>query len=151
MDEVRTKQQKSQAKCWVRYMVRTEIPDVGELEKECFTKPWDVEKIYRKSFSKDIHSFVAEVDRLIVGWGVCRIHKDRITLLRLAVALLHRDCGIGSQLLLKMTRGLAMGKRIVAAVPEDSLGSQLFLQAHGFKATKILKAESGEVRYMMEK
>lgn len=86
----------------------SEIPDIAEIEKKSFSKPWSEESI-RSSFESGSCNFFAAKDAKIVGYIGISVAADEGYILNVAVDPDYRGRGIGRALvnfLIESYRGI---------------------------------------------
>ena len=134
----------------VRWMVRSDLTAVSEMERELFEFPWGELDFVSCMRCRNCMGMVAtDRDGQVVGYMVYEIHKDRIHLLNIAARP-----GVGAKLM-----GVVLGKlddrrsRVMLEVRETNLKAQRFFQRWGFKAISILRdfyEDSKEGAYLMQ-
>lgn len=142
-------------KVHIRWMLRRDIPEVLNIEKECFEFPWSEDDFIRCLRQRNCIGMVAEHDEKVVGFMIYELPKTKIHLLNIATAVQYRRQGVATQMAAKLVSKLANQRRnkIVLEVRETNLNAQLFLRDVGFKAVSVLKnfyEESHEDAYSMQ-
>lgn len=125
----------------LRWMIRDDLPAVLAVEKASFPHPWDAAELLTLHDDRSVVITVAERGDEIVGYMAYRLHRCRLNLLTIAVAPHHRRTGTGAALLAKMAYKVTTHRRTkaTATVEDDDTRAHLFLKAHGFRATKIVR------------
>lgn len=123
----------------IRWMIRSDMPDVLGIENESFRFPWPEEAFIRCLRQRNCIGMVAEHDERVVGFMLYELHKDRLHLLNLAVAVQHRSKSVGRQMTEKLIGKLSAERRnrIEVEVADFNLAGQCFLSAVGFRAVGI--------------
>lgn len=123
----------------IRWMIRRDLPEVLNVEKESFADPWDEEEFVRCLRDRNCIGQVAEVADLVAGFIVYELQKGRIEILDIAVDPAFRNRGIGAALIGRLINKLSRERRreILVRVSEENLAGQLFLKAIGFRCIQI--------------
>jgi [ribosomal protein S18]-alanine N-acetyltransferase len=165
----------------VRYMEPRDLPQVLHIVERTPAPRWARQDILYHFQSSDISSWVAETDRRVTGFAICRVvprpeprpagkmtvpagsqvvwradpatQPLRFELLHVAVAPDWQRKGVGRALLQRFDERLRLpDDHIKATVPESNLPVQLFLRAVGYKALRVLRGFYGdEDGYLMER
>jgi len=124
----------------IRRMQFIDLPQILEIEKECFKVPWPQIAFLNILTREDNYSIVYEIEK-IIGYGISLILSDSIYIANLAVKEKFRKQGIGSMLLSNMLRyGYKIGRKIaklevrVSNIPAISLYKKF-----GFRKTGVIK------------
>ncbi len=146
---------KQQLRVHIRWMIRRDMPEVLDIERESFEFPWFEEDFIRCLRQRNCIGMVAEHGERIVGFMIYELHKTRLHILNFAVATGDRHRGVGRQMAEKLTGKLSRGRRtrITLEVRETNLPAQLFFKSTGFRATSVLRAyyeDSPEDAYLMQ-
>jgi ribosomal-protein-alanine N-acetyltransferase len=147
--------QKLDLRVHIRWMIRRDMPEVLDIESQCFEFPWIEEDFIKCLRQRNCIGMVAEHQERVVGFMIYELHKTRIRVLNFAVA---KDCqrqGVGSQMVAKLVAKLSVGRRsrIVLEVRETNLSAQLFFRSNGFRAVSVLRkfyADTPEDAYLMQ-
>ncbi|MCE5304056.1 MAG: ribosomal protein S18-alanine N-acetyltransferase [Planctomycetaceae bacterium] len=147
--------QKQEVRVQIRWMIRRDMAEVMSIERESFEFSWLEDDFVRCLRQRNCIGMVAEHRDRVVGFMIYELHKTRIHVLNFAVAEAYRRCGVGSQMVAKLTAKLSMQRRsrIVLEVRETNLGAQLFFRENGFRAVSVLRsyyADTPEDAYMMQ-
>ena len=145
---------KNQLKVHIRWMIRRDMPEVLDIERESFEFPWFEEDFIRCLRQRNCIGVVAEHGERIVGFMIYELHKTRLHILNFAVASGDRHRGVGRQMAEKLTGKLSNQRRtrITLEVRETNLPAQLFFKSTGFRATSVLRdyyEDSPEDAYFM--
>lgn len=144
----------------VRWMIRRDMPDVLEIERDCFEYPWGEDDFLNCLRQRNCIGMVAVCDdergmERIVGFIVYELFRKKLHLMSIGVAIAKRRMGVGTQMIEKMVEKLSQQRRdtIGVEVRESNLSAQMFFQKHGFRAVSILKdfyEDTTEDAYSME-
>ncbi len=146
---------KQQLRVHIRWMIRRDMPEVLDIERESFEFPWFEEDFIRCLRQRNCIGMVAEHGERIVGFMIYELHKTRLHILNFAVDAGTRHRGVGRQMAEKLTGKLSNQRRtrITLEVRETNLPAQLFFKNAGFRATSVLRAyyeDSPEDAYLMQ-
>lgn len=138
----------------VRWMINRDLDEVAQIEVESFQYPWSRDDIVRHLRQRNAIGLVAEHDSQVVGFVIYELHSRKLVLVNLAVSWLFRRRGVGTAMINKLAGKLSPARRsrIEVMVRECNLDAQLFLQATGFRATRVIKEpyeETDEDGYLM--
>ncbi len=147
--------QKQEIRVHIRWMIRRDMPEVLDVERECFEFPWLEEDFIRCLRQRNCIGMVAEYEDRVVGFMIYELHKNRIHVLNFAVAADCRRCGVGTQMVAKLIAKLSSQRRsrILLEVRETNLPAQLFFRDNGFRAVSVLRAyyeDTPEDAYLMQ-
>jgi [ribosomal protein S18]-alanine N-acetyltransferase len=139
----------------IRWMIRRDMPEVLQAERQSFEYAWTEDDFLRCLRQRNCIGMVAEHDDRIVGFMIYELHKNRLHVLNFAVAPAYRRCGVGAQMVSKLVGKLSSHRRskITLAVRERNLAAQVFFRSQDFRATKVLRnyyEDSGEDAFQME-
>ena len=148
-------EEKREIRANVRWMIRRDMVQVLEIERESFDFPWTEEDFIRCLRGRDCIGMVAEHKKQVLGFMIYELHRTRIELSSVAVADDMRRRSIGSRLIGKLTAKLdrKRRRRISTVVRETNLQAQLFFRERGFIATDIIRDfydETSEDAFLME-
>lgn len=148
-------EQQQEVRVHIRWMIRRDMPEVLEIERQSFEFPWSDEDFVRCLRQRNCIGMVAEHDDRVVGYMIYELQKNRIHVLNFAVAADRRRQGVGSQMVAKLVAKLsAQGRtRILLEVRETNLPAQLFFRANGFRAVSVLRnyyEDTPEDAYLMQ-
>jgi len=146
---------KEQVRVHIRWMIRRDMADVIQAERQSFEYAWTEEDFLQCLRQRNCIGMVAEQDDRIVGFMIYELHKNRLHLLNFAVAEEYRRSGIGTQMVEKLIAKMASHRRnkITLAVRERNLGAQLFFRNLDFRASRVMRnyyEDSGEDAFLME-
>lgn len=144
-----------QLRVHIRWMIRRDMPEVLNIERESFEFPWFEEDFIRCLRQRNCIGMVAEQGERVVGFMIYELHKSRLHILNFAVAKGMRGRGIGRQMADKLASKLSSQRRtrITLEVRETNLPAQLFFKKVGFRATTVLRSyyeDSPEDAYVMQ-
>lgn len=125
----------------IRWMVRRDMPQVMEIERESFEFAWSEADFSDVLKQKNCIGMVAEIGDKIAGFMLYELHQTTLHLLNFAVAHSHRRQGIGSQMVAKLVIKLSQQRReaITTEVRERNLAAQMFFRSCGFHATEVIR------------
>ena len=147
--------QKQGVRVHIRWMIRRDMPEVLDIEADSFEFPWSEEDFIRCLRQRNCIGMVAEHDDRVVGFMVYELNRTRLHVLNFAVAADCRRCGIGTQMIAKLTGKLSAGRRtrLVLEVRETNLPAQLFFRQSRFRAVSVLRGyyeDTPEDAYLMQ-
>jgi ribosomal-protein-alanine N-acetyltransferase len=141
----------------VRWCLRRDVPDVLAADAGAFAEAIAEADFLAFLRRRDVIAQVAEVWQggreyphegfaPLGGYLMYELHRERFTILRLAVHPQFRGIGVGRALVRKLTDKLHPRRRtaVDAVVPERLLGAQLFFRALGFEAVGVLRGWDGD-------
>ena len=146
---------KQQLRVHIRWMIRRDMPEVLDIERESFEFPWYEEHFIRCLRQRNCIGMVAEHGEQVVGFMIYELHKTRLHILNFAVAADSRHQGVARQMAEKLVGKLSSQRRsrITLEVRETNLPAQMFFKNAGFRATSVLRAyyeDSPEDAYLMQ-
>jgi ribosomal-protein-alanine N-acetyltransferase len=160
MNRPTSNESQQQLRVHIRWMIRRDMPEVLNIERESFEFPWFEEDFIRCLRQRNCIGMVAEVNlgkggERVVGFMIYELHKSRLHILNFAVAKGMRNRGIGRQMAEKLASKLSSQRRtrITLEVRETNLPAQLFFKKVGFRATTVLRSyyeDSPEDAYVMQ-
>ena len=138
-----------------RWMIRSDMKTVMDIEDECFEHPWRLEAFAGTLRKRSIIGMVAERAQEVVGFMVYELHKHHVEVLNFAVMPVVWRTGVGTAMLDKLKGKLSQTKRrkLLLVVRENNLRAHRFLKAGGFRATEVLHGfydETEEDAYVFE-
>lgn len=144
-----------QTRVHIRWMIRRDMAEVLEIERNSFEFPWFEEDFIRCLRQRNCIGMVAEHGERVVGFMIYELHKTRLHVLNFAVSDDVRRRGVGRQMIEKLVSKLSSQRRtrISLEVRETNLHAQLFFRSVGFRATTVLRAfyeDSPEDAYLMQ-
>ena len=150
-----TADHKQQLRVHIRWMIRRDMPEVLDIERESFEFPWYEEDFIRCLRQRNCIGMVAEHGERVVGFMIYELHKTRLHILNFAVAENVRHRSVGRQMAQKLISKLSSQRRtkISLEVRETNLPAQLFFKSVGFRATSVLRSyyeDSPEDAYLMQ-
>src|ERR671928_249219 len=146
--------EKEQMRVHIRWMIRRDMPEVLQAERESFEFAWTEEDFLRCLRQRNCIGMVAEQGERVVGFMIYELHKARLHILNFAVHPQYRRVGVGAQMVAKLISKLSSHRRtrITLEVRETNLPAQLFFRQQGFRAIRVLRGyyeDSGEDAFMM--
>src|SRR5438067_7654833 len=147
--------EKEQVRVHIRWMIRRDMPEVLQAERESFEFSWTEEDFLRCLRQRNCIGMVAEQGEKVVGFMIYELHKSKLNILNFAVSPSSRRAGVGSQMVAKLISKLSSHRRtrITLEVRETNLIAQLFFRAQGFRAVRVLRSyyeDSGEDAFLMQ-
>lgn len=82
----------------IRHMQEEDLPVILDIERRAYSFPWS-ENIFRDCLRVSYHCRVAELQGVIIGYGVMAIYVDEAHLLNLCIRPESRRRGLGLRLL----------------------------------------------------
>ncbi len=148
-------QQREQLRVHIRWMIRRDMAEVLDIEREGFEFSWSEEDFIRCLRQRNCIGMVAEHDERVVGFMIYELHRTRLHLLNFAVAEDIRRQRVGTQMLSKLLAKLSAQRRtrIALEVRETNLSAQLFFRSLGFRAVSVLRDfydDTTEDAYLMQ-
>ena len=139
----------------IRWMIRRDMPEVLEIEKQSFEFPWSEEDFIRCLRQRNCIGMVAEYDERVVGSMIYELHKTRLHILNFSVHDDHRRRGVGKAMVDKLISKLSFQRRnrILLEIRETNLAAQLFFRDAGFRAVSVLRDfydDTTEDAYLMQ-
>ena len=139
----------------IRWMIRRDMAEVLDIERESFEFPWYEEDFIRCLRQRNCIGMVAEHGERVVGFMIYELHKSRLHILNFAVADAFRKRDVGRQMAEKLISKLSSQRRtrISLEVRETNLPAQMFFKQLGFRATSVLRSyyeDSPEDAYLMQ-
>lgn len=139
----------------IRWMIRRDMPEVLDIEKESFEFPWSEDDFIRCLRQRNCIGMVAEHDERVVGYMIYELHKTRLHILNFSVAAACRRLHVGAQMVEKLVGKLSSQRRsrITLEVRETNLAAQLFFREVGFRAVSVLRNfydDTPEDAYLMQ-
>ena len=122
-------------------MVRADLPACERTELGSFAEPWAGGQFLARLRLRNGIGLVATSrwDDAVLGHVVYTLHRDHLTLDRLAVAPRVRLCGVGRALLERLQHKAVTHRRerVEAVVPEENVPAQVWLRACGWRAIDL--------------
>jgi ribosomal-protein-alanine N-acetyltransferase len=148
-------QQREQVRVHIRWMIRRDMAEVLDIEREGFEFSWSEEDFIRCLRQRNCIGMVAEHDDRVIGFMIYELHRTKLHLLNFAVADDLRRQRVGTQMLSKLLAKLSAQRRtrIVLEVRETNLSAQLFFRSLGFRAVSVLRdfyEDTTEDAYLMQ-
>ena len=147
--------EKEQARVHIRWMIRRDMPEVLQIESQCFEFAWTEEDFLRCLRQRNCIGMVAEHGEKVVGFMIYELHKNKLHILNFAVHGQWRRKAVGAQMVAKLISKLSSHRRtrITLEVRETNLAAQLFFRRQEFRAVRVLRGfynDSGEDAFLME-
>ena len=148
-------QEKQKVRTHIRWMIRSDMPEVLAIEAEGFEFPWLEDDFIRCLRQRNCIGMVAEHDDRVAGFMVYELNGNRIQVLNFATAPEMRRRGVGAQMVRRLIGKLSAQRRtrILLEVRETNLSAQLFFHDNGFRAISILRdyyEDTPENAYLMQ-
>jgi GNAT superfamily N-acetyltransferase len=135
MDDSSTqRKQYPEKRVHIRWTIRRDMPEVLAIEAASTREPWkecwDEGTFLRNLRQRNCIGMVAEAGERIVGFMVYELHRDRIEVLKFAVAPEFRRRDVGTQMLQNLVSRLSpeRRKRVVFTVNDHDLDTHIFLR-----------------------
>ena len=146
---------KAPVRVHIRWMIRRDMPEVLQAERESFEFAWSEEDFLRCLRQRNCIGMVAEQGEKVVGFMIYELHKAKLHILNFAVHPQYRRVGVGAQMVAKLISKLSSHRRtkITLEVRETNLAAQLFFKALEFRAVRVLRGyyeDSGEDAFLMQ-
>jgi ribosomal-protein-alanine N-acetyltransferase len=155
--------QKQPAKLHIRWMIRRDMGNVFDIERESFARPWSEEDFYRALRQRNVIGMVCEslqagcpeCDAVVAGFMIYELLKNGLEVVNFAVHHEFRRQGVGHMMVTKLWSKLSAHRRrfIRMKVREGNLAAQLFWRSQDFRATQVLRSwyeDTGEDAYVMK-
>lgn len=125
----------------IRWMIRRDMAEILDIEKEAFAFPWSEDEFIRCLRQRNCIGMVAEHDDRIVGYMIYELHKTRLHVLNFVVRHDYRRRGVGRRMVEQLKLKLRPNgrSRLLLEVRETNVAAQLFFRACGFKAVSVLR------------
>ncbi len=145
----------SQLEVQIRWMIRRDMPEVLNIENQCFEFAWTEEDFLSCLRQRNCIGMVAERQEQIVGFMIYELLKHQLHVLNFAVAPWARRQGIGAQMVDKLAHKLSQQRRheIILEVRESNLAAQLFFRSQNLTASAVLRGyyeDTAEDAYQMK-
>lgn len=140
----------------VRRMDPSDMLAVLAIEQASFSQqPWAEEQFQSCLHRFDCVEMVAEQRGNVIGFIIYALRDEDSHLLNVAVHPARRRCGVGAQLVRKLTGTLSPRQRtrIIVEVRETNLVAQQFFRSQGFQAIRVLRnhcPDTGEDAFLMQ-
>ena len=139
----------------IRWMIRRDLPEVLQVEKESFEFPWSEDDFLRCLRQRNCIGMVAGHEDRIVGYMIYELHRSRLHILNFAVSPQVRRHKVGEQMVRKLVGKLSPQRRtrVQLEVRETNLSAQLFFRSQGFRAVSVMRnfyEDSPEDAYLMQ-
>jgi len=138
----------------IRWMIRRDMPEVLEIERQSFEFAWTEEDFLCCLRQRNCIGMVAERQERIAGFMIYELLKSQLHVLNFAVAPWARRQGVGAQMIEKLVNKLSQQRRqeICLEVRETNLTAQLFFRSQGLQAQSVLRGhyeDTEEDAYVM--
>jgi ribosomal-protein-alanine N-acetyltransferase len=148
-------EQRQEIRVHIRWMIRRDMVEVLQIERENFEFAWEDEDFIRCLRQRNCIGMVAEYDNHVAGFMIYELHRTRIHVLNFAVAPEFQRQGVGSQMIAKLIAKLSPQRRsrVLLEVRETNLAAQLFFRENGFRAISVLHRyyqDTPEDAYLMQ-
>ena len=133
-------EQKQQVRVHIRWMIKRDMPEVLQIENNCFEFPWTEEDFLRCLRQRNHIGMVSESKSRIVGFMIYELQRTKLHVVNFAVQKALRRHGIGSQMVSRLISKLQSRRKtgITLKVRETNVGAQKFFYENGFRAIEIL-------------
>ena len=138
----------------IRWMIRRDMPEVLEIERQSFEFSWTEEDFLCCLRQRNCIGMVAERQERIAGFMIYELLKSQLHVLNFAVSPWARRQGVGGQMIEKLVNKLSQQRRqeICLEVRETNLAAQLFFRSRGLQANGVLRGhyeDTEEDAYVM--
>lgn len=138
----------------IRWMIRRDMPEVLEIERQSFEFAWSEEDFLCCLRQRNCIGMVAERQERIAGFMIYELLKSQLHVLNFAVSPWARRQGVGAQMIEKLVNKLSQQRRqeICLEVRETNLAAQLFFRNQGLQAHSVLRGhyeDTEEDAYVM--
>lgn len=125
----------------LRWLVRSDMPRVMEIENASFEYTWTEEYFLTCLRQRNCIAMVAELNGYVVGFIVYELQKQTISILNIAVDPDFRHQEIGTRIIARMIDKLTQQRRreINLTIRETNVAAQFFFKAMGFRAVSVLR------------
>lgn len=139
----------------IRWMIRRDMAEVLEIERQSFEFAWTEEDFLCCLRQRNCIGMVAERQERIVGFMIYELLKSQLHVLNFAVAPWSRRLGVGGQMVEKLVNKLSQQRRqeIALEVRETNLAAQLFFKQQGLSACNVIRGhyeDTDEDAYVMK-
>lgn len=139
----------------IRWMIRRDMPEVLEIERQSFEFAWTEEDFLCCLRQRNCIGMVADNDGQIVGFMIYELLKSELHILNFAVHPNHRRQGVGTAMIDKLISKLSQQRRrsFYLEVRETNLAAQIFFRSRGLLAVDVLRGhyeETDEDAYRFE-
>lgn len=130
-----TQKTKRRLRVHIRWFIRRDMPEVLEIEEQCFEFPWSEEDFLRCLRQRNCIGMVAVRDDRIVGFMIYELYETRIRVINFAVGRIWRRMDVGSQMMAKLVGKLSLRRRnrLGLEVRESNVVAQQFFRDCGFR------------------
>lgn len=151
----RSSTRRQQCDVQIRWMIRRDMPEVLDIERQSFEFSWNEEDFLTCLRQRNCIGMVAERQERIVGFMIYELLKSQLHVLNFAVAPWARRQGVGAQMIDKLVNKLSQQRRqeISLEVRETNLPAQLFFRNQGLAANAVLRGhyeDTDEDAYVMK-
>jgi [ribosomal protein S18]-alanine N-acetyltransferase len=125
----------------IRWMIRRDMPEVLQIERQSFEFAWSEEDFLNCLRQRNCIGMVAEAREQIVGFMIYELLKSQLHVLNFAVAKPMRRQGVGTLMMDRLISKLSQQRRqeILLEVRESNLEAQLFFRRNGLQAISVLR------------
>lgn len=126
----------------IRWMIRRDMDEVLEIEKQSFDEPWDKNEFLKQLRIGNNIGMVFTYQEVVAGYVVYALHKRSLEILNLAVHPEYRRCSAGTLLIEKLqykVNGHFRRDHITALVRERNLPAQMLFSKNHFVCDGIVK------------
>ena len=117
----------------IRPMVEIDLPEIAAIEQASYAFPWS-ENIFRDCLRVGYVCCVAEIDDIVVGYGIMSTGAGEAHVLNLCVGEEWRNRGLGGQMLahlVEFARSLGVVEAFLEVRPSNTAAIRLY-QSQGF-------------------
>ena len=123
----------------VRWLIRRDMGEVLEIERQSFACPWTEEEFLLCLRQRNCIGSVYEQDNKVIGFMIYELHKNALNILNLAVHHDHRRQLVGYALVHRLIDKLSSERRrrITTMVRSDNIEARAFFHAMGFRQLRV--------------
>lgn len=132
---------KTKTEVQIRWMIRRDMPEVLEIERQSFEFAWTEEDFLCCLRQRNCIGMVAECSEQVVGFMLYELLKSQLHILNFAVSRDFHRCGVGRAMVAKLINKLSQQRRqeLVLHTRESNLFAQLFFKSQGFTACGVIR------------
>jgi len=140
---------KTQTQTNIRYMRRSDLSRILEIERECFSDPWSEQDFIDFAHERNTIGLAVEINKWdqsysvtkTVGYVMYSLHRCHLYIANMSVDPWYQRCGIGRSIMdcLKYKVAMCHRRGLACRVRETNLDAQLFLKAMGWRATDVVR------------
>lgn len=123
----------------IRWLIRRDMEHVLDIERQSYSPHWQEDDFLSALRQRNCIGMIAEHGHRVVGYMIYELHKEQLTVLKMAVRPDDRRCGIASQMLLRLVDKLSQQRRtnINITISEYNDIAMKVLKGNKFEATGV--------------